>query len=63
MSIFLQSFTCEHVPPKLVHKRFRFENSWLLEPDLDAVVREAWDQTGDGNLVEKITACTNALQR
>lgn len=54
------------VPPHChtgYHRRFRFENSWLLEPELDSVVRDIWDRTRDENLVRKIQACANSLQR
>lgn len=42
-------------------RRFKFENSWLLEPDLDAVVNNSWSKGGNIDVVSKIEMCTDDL--
>lgn len=44
-------------------KNFRFENAWLVESELDSVVRDIQALTINVDFVQKIKSCTEALQR
>lgn len=47
-----------------VHRRFRFENLWLLEPDIDDVVKEGWQRSGGGgDVVANLGGCVDSLQK
>ncbi|GAU38215.1 hypothetical protein TSUD_226360 [Trifolium subterraneum] len=55
---------CKPIIRTLINHSFRFENSWLKEPDLEDVVVEGWGG-GRENLevVDRVTRCANKLQR
>ncbi|XP_019157243.1 PREDICTED: uncharacterized protein LOC109153826 [Ipomoea nil] len=44
------------------HKGFRFENAWLLDEECGGVVREAWGETGNRSLHEKLALCGERLE-
>ncbi|KAM7274329.1 hypothetical protein ACFE04_028993 [Oxalis oulophora] len=43
-------------------KRFRFENSWLLEPGIVPIIRSSWLQLGWADVLTKLTVCKEDLQ-
>ena len=43
------------------HKRFRFENVWLREPDCGEVVQRSWDNTAGQTVHQKIKVCGQDL--
>lgn len=43
------------------HRRFRFENKWLKEPDLPNVVRDCWKNLEGINILERLTATSESL--
>ncbi|GAU45522.1 hypothetical protein TSUD_186790 [Trifolium subterraneum] len=46
-----------------INNSFRFENSWLKEPDLEDVVVEGWGGRENLEVVDRVTRCANKLQR
>ena len=42
---------------------FRFENSWLSEPDCREVVNESWSFCGNYTIHDRIENCSGALQK
>ncbi|GAU34127.1 hypothetical protein TSUD_66060 [Trifolium subterraneum] len=45
-----------------VNNSFRFENSWLKEPDLEDVVVEGWGGRENLEVVDRVARCANKLQ-
>jgi hypothetical protein len=41
---------------------FKFENAWLEEKELDAVVKGAWHRDGYAPLISKLKSCTKDLE-
>ncbi|CAN1222321.1 hypothetical protein LINGRAPRIM_LOCUS544 [Linum grandiflorum] len=46
-----------HPPPR----GFRFENTWLSEPNLRPFVEECWLKNAGAPLMTRLTACSRAL--
>lgn len=44
-------------------KRFRFENAWLREPELQKVVEKNWDSAHQSDVVERLKHCSVGLGR
>lgn len=42
-------------------RKFRFENSWLQELDLEAIVNEGWSFDNQVSITDKISKCTKHL--
>lgn len=42
-------------------KKFKFKNSWLLDPEVEDVVRRGWKNGGEGDVLSKLAGCTNEL--
>lgn len=42
---------------------FRFENSWLMEEGMEAVVGESWAKYAQGDVVNKLKGCSQELDR
>lgn len=42
---------------------FKFENSWLLEEGLDAIVMESWARASSGDILDKLYDCSQDLDR
>jgi len=42
---------------------FKFENSWLLEPELNEVVRKGWDKNPDVDLTSKFKNCYKEMKK
>lgn len=42
-------------------RRFKFENSWLRESDLDTIMFDKWSKIEVGDLVSKLEACVEDL--
>ena len=47
----------------MVNKRFRFENSWNLEPDCRAIIVECWESARNASIQTKIARCNEQLGR
>ncbi|KAK2365796.1 hypothetical protein QL285_079253 [Trifolium repens] len=45
------------------NRPFRFENSWLKEPDLEDTVREGWIEAGTMDIMDRVDHCSHKLQR
>ncbi|MCI22415.1 endonuclease/exonuclease/phosphatase family protein, partial [Trifolium medium] len=45
-----------------INRSFRFENSWLKEPDLEDVVIEGWGGRENLEVVDRVARCANTLQ-
>ena len=68
----LVSVTSDHTPieidtcgSKLAtrrHHRFRFENKWLREPDIDRIVSNYWKHSQEAPLMDKLKYCASSLQ-
>lgn len=39
-------------------RRFRFENAWLEEPDIDTVVNAGWENSVSDELLMRLQNCT-----
>lgn len=51
-----------HVRRKRHHcKSFRFENSWLLEPNIEGVVKKSWYKDISGDFLSKLNTCTDEM--
>jgi hypothetical protein len=50
-------------PQVFVYKKrqFRFENAWLVEPELPTVVNEGWMHNTTDPLLDRLTRCTEEL--
>ena len=48
---------------QMVNKRFRFENSWNLEPDCRAIIAECWESARNAGIQTKIARCSEQLGR
>jgi hypothetical protein len=44
-------------------RQFRFENSWLMEPELNQVVEEGWGRGVGETLLHRLTICTEELDK
>lgn len=44
------------------YKKFKFENSWLLEPDIDEVVSRGWMSCSNPDALMKLNACAEVLE-
>lgn len=51
----------DHVEERKVGRRFYFENKWLTEPDLAAVVQYSWDRNPNGGLLYKLSCVATDL--
>ncbi|GAU40727.1 hypothetical protein TSUD_14120 [Trifolium subterraneum] len=56
-------FQCKPTIGTQFKHSFRFENSWLKEPDLEDVVVEGWGGRENLEVVDRVTRCANKLQR
>ncbi|GAU33856.1 hypothetical protein TSUD_66430 [Trifolium subterraneum] len=54
---------CKPIIRTHISYSFRFENSWLKEPDLEDVVVEGWGGRENLEVVDRVTRCANKLQR
>ncbi|GAU19603.1 hypothetical protein TSUD_304150 [Trifolium subterraneum] len=54
---------CKPIIRTQINHSFRFENSWLKEPDLEDVVVEGWGGGENLEVVDRVTRCANKLQR
>ncbi|GAU49881.1 hypothetical protein TSUD_408200 [Trifolium subterraneum] len=54
---------CKPIIRTQINHSFRFENSWLKEPDLEDVVVEGWGGRENLEVVDRVTRCANKLQR
>ena len=43
------------------NRKIKFENSWLLEPDLNSVVEENWVGSGSLDIFGRIDCCIEDL--
>lgn len=43
-------------------RRFRFENKWLEEPDINRVVERSWDGFSDCTLLDRLRATSGVLE-
>lgn len=44
-------------------RHFRFENSWLIEPELEMVVENGWTKENEEPVLVKLKNCTEELER
>lgn len=42
-------------------RQFRFENSWLIEPELEPVVKDSWARNEEDPILLKLLRCTEDL--
>ncbi|XP_057793213.1 uncharacterized protein LOC131009824 [Salvia miltiorrhiza] len=61
MSDHVPLLKCVNVVNSLPHRRFRFENSWCLEPELPKVVREYWTNLHGISITEILMAISDSL--
>ncbi|GAU28887.1 hypothetical protein TSUD_293390 [Trifolium subterraneum] len=54
---------CKPIIRTHINHSFRFENSWLKEPDLEDVVVEGWRGRENLEVIDRVTRCANKLQR
>ncbi|GAU26741.1 hypothetical protein TSUD_317390 [Trifolium subterraneum] len=54
---------CKPIIRTHINHSFRFENSWLKEPDLEDVVVEGWGGRENLEVIDRVTICANKLQR
>ncbi|KAK2373901.1 hypothetical protein QL285_074903 [Trifolium repens] len=54
---------CKPIIRTRITHSFRFENSWLKEPDLEEVVIEGWGGSQNLEVVDRVARCANKLQR
>ncbi|GAU20296.1 hypothetical protein TSUD_337770 [Trifolium subterraneum] len=54
---------CKPIIRTHINHSFRFENSWLKEPDLEDVVVEGWGGRENLEVIDRVTRCANNLQR
>ena len=43
-------------------RRFKYENSWSLEPQCAEVVRQSWGSNGDSDVMSKLVRCSKDLE-
>ena len=43
------------------NRNIKFENSWLLEPDLNSVIEESWEGLGSLDIFGRIDRCVEDL--
>lgn len=48
----------QHTQPQ----RFRFENRWLMEPELKQVIRKSWSGFGDLDILSRLSAIAETLE-
>ncbi|MCH79947.1 hypothetical protein A2U01_0000709 [Trifolium medium] len=48
---------------ELKKRLFRFENSWLVEPELEGIVTDGWMRGVDEMLTSRLTLCTEELNQ
>ncbi|MCH80235.1 hypothetical protein A2U01_0001001 [Trifolium medium] len=44
-----------------IMRKFKFENSWLYEDELESIVHGGWGKDSDGGVMTKLKNCTNEL--
>jgi len=44
-----------------IMKEFKFENAWLLEEGLDAVVNDSWGKEIHSDILQKLNNCTEEM--
>jgi hypothetical protein len=44
-----------------IMREFKFENSWLLEDDIEVVVKDGWEKDGSSDLLGKLQQCTTEM--
>jgi len=49
------------IPWRQPHHSFKFNNSWLLEPDLVELVKTNWAQYPSTNLIAKLQYCVDDM--
>ncbi|GAU35928.1 hypothetical protein TSUD_69610 [Trifolium subterraneum] len=54
---------CKPIIRTQINHSFRFENSWLKEPNLEDVVIEGWGGRENLEVVDRVSICANKLQR
>lgn len=47
----------------LKHRRFKFENTWLHEPDIEDVVQRGWNCGITDSLLSKLECCVMDLDQ
>ena len=69
--IHLSVSTFDHLPvllelrkfvPRQSLRRFKYENSWSLEPQCYEVVRQSWGSNGDSDVMSKLVRCSKDLE-
>ncbi|RVW43273.1 hypothetical protein CK203_105923 [Vitis vinifera] len=69
--IHLSVSTSDHLPvllelrkfvPRQSLRRFKYENSWSLEPQCYEVVRQSWGSNGDSDVMSKLVRCSKDLE-
>ncbi|XP_058788236.1 uncharacterized protein LOC131662466 [Vicia villosa] len=54
--------SCDILQSYAYRRKFRFENSWLQEQDIDDVVHEGWLNGGNINVEGRLVNCANSLE-
>ena len=47
--------------PTPSNRKFKFENNWLLEPDLNSIVKKSWVGSGSLDIFGRIDLCVKDL--
>lgn len=52
---------CEESHILVPNRWFRFENKWLMEPDIEEVVQRGWSRCPEGDIIERLVGTTDEL--
>jgi hypothetical protein len=54
---------CSPIVRQHYNHEFKFENSWLLEEDIEVVVQEGWNDGNSLEITQRLSHCAEKLQR